>query len=84
MHTFVQLEVGLRDELLLTYVARKLLSGVDSHHMRIPAGRLRETLAANLARELLARMNTNMVLEMVHLSEPLFANFAFKRTFARV
>ena len=80
----VQLEVVPPAEPLLTYVASKLLTGVDSH-VRLEVGVLLETFAANGARKgTFARVSTNMVLETGLPSEPLVAKFAFKRSFARV
>ena len=59
----MQLEVVPRAELLLTYVARKLLSRVNSH-MSLELGGLRETLAAILAfKRLFARVEPQMRLQ---------------------
>ena len=84
VHTFVQLEGRLPAELLLTNVASKRLTGVDSH-MRLQIGVVIETLVAKLAfKRLFPRMNQHVLIEVLHLNVPLIADFAFNRSFARV
>ena len=79
----MQLEVVPRAELLLTYVARKHHSRVNSH-MSLELGGLRETLAAILAfKRLFARVEPQMRLQG-GLCETIAANLANERPFARV
>ena len=59
----------------------RLLSGMDSH-VQLQVGGLRETFAANLAREWpFARVRPHVLIEVVLTSEPLLADFAFNRLF---
>ena len=76
VHMFVQLEIVRPGEPLLTNVASKLLSGVDSN-MPLQGDVLHETLATNLAfKRSFARVNTKMCLEVPIFGEPPLADAA--------
>ena len=69
-------------ETSFTYVALVRLLSRRHHLVPLEVAGMIETLATNLARVgLFPRVNTMMVLEVGIQSEPLLADFAFKRSF---